>query len=59
MKLNTSDTLLDEEVERLIEERQEARKNKDFKRADEIRDALKEQNIILEDTAQGVRYKRG
>lgn len=59
VKLNTSDTLLDEEVERLIEERQAARKNKDFKRADEIRDALKEQNIILEDTAQGVRYKRG
>jgi len=59
VKLDTSDTLLDEEVERLIEERQEARKNKDFKRADEIRDALKAQNIILEDTAQGVRYKRG
>jgi cysteinyl-tRNA synthetase len=37
---------LDEEIEKLIEERNEARKNKDFARADEIRDHLKEQNII-------------
>ncbi|PTI91062.1 cysteine--tRNA ligase [Mammaliicoccus vitulinus] len=51
--------LLDEEIEALIEERNEARKAKNFQRADEIRDALKEQNIILEDTAQGVRFKRG
>lgn len=34
-------------------------KNKDFARAHEIRDMLKEQNIILEDTPQGVRFKRG
>lgn len=53
------DTLLDEEIEKLIKERNEARQNKDFKRADEIRDMLKAQNIILEDTAQGVRFKRG
>lgn len=59
VKLVTQDALLDEEVERLIEERQTARQNKDFKRADEIRDLLKEQNIILEDTAQGVRFRRG
>ncbi|GGI39757.1 cysteine--tRNA ligase [Mammaliicoccus stepanovicii] len=51
--------LLDEEIEKLIEERNAARKSKDFKRADEIRDMLKEQNIILEDTAQGVRFRRG
>lgn len=51
--------LLDEDIEKLIEERNEARKNKDFARADEIRDMLKEQNIILEDTPQGVRFKRG
>ena len=51
--------LLDEEIEALIEERNEARKAKNFQRADEIRDALKEQNIILEDTAQGVRFRRG
>ncbi|MCE7793840.1 cysteine--tRNA ligase [Salipaludibacillus sp. CUR1] len=51
--------LLDEEVEQLIEERIEARKNRDFARADEIRDQLKDQNIILEDTPQGTRWKRG
>ena len=51
--------LLDEEVEKLIEERNDARKNKDFSRADEIRDYLKEQGIILEDTKEGVRFKRG
>lgn len=53
------DVLLDEEVEALIEERNEARKNKDYARADEIRDQLKAQDIILEDTPQGVRFKRG
>lgn len=51
--------LLDEEIERLLEERIEARKNRDFARADEIREHLKDQNIILEDTAQGTRWKRG
>lgn len=51
--------LLDEDVEALIEERLEARRNRDFKRADEIRDELKEKGIILEDTAQGTRWKRG
>lgn len=50
--------LLDEEVEALIKEREEARKNKDFDRADEIRDSLREQGILLEDTAQGLRWKR-
>ena len=59
LKGNQQDDLLDEEIEKLIEERNEARKNKDFARADEIRDHLKEQNIILEDTPQGVRFKRG
>ncbi|NCA39691.1 cysteine--tRNA ligase, partial [Streptococcus equi] len=59
LKGNKSDMLLDEDIEKLIEERNEARKNKDFARADEIRDMLKEQNIILEDTPQGVRFKRG
>lgn len=50
---------LDEVVEKLIQERIVARKNRDFKRSDEIRDQLKEMNIILEDTAQGTRWKRG
>ena len=59
LKGKQQDDLLDEDIEKLIEERNEARKNKDFARADEIRDHLKEKNIILEDTPQGVRFKRG
>lgn len=51
--------LLDEEVEQLIAERNDARKNRDFGRADEIRDQLRDQGILLEDTAQGMRWKRG
>ncbi|HHW67134.1 MAG: cysteinyl-tRNA synthetase [Epulopiscium sp.] len=50
--------LLDEEIEKLIQERQEARKAKNWALADQIRDALKEKGIILEDTPQGVRWKR-
>ena len=53
---NTAD--LDSEVEALIEERTLARKNKDYKRADEIRDQLKAMGIILEDTPQGVKWSR-
>lgn len=51
--------LLDEEIEELIEKRNQARKNRDFKLADELRDQLKELNIIIEDTPQGIRWKRG
>jgi cysteinyl-tRNA synthetase len=51
--------LLDEEIEALIEQRIQARKNRDFKLADQIRDQLKDMNIILEDTPQGTRWKRG
>jgi len=50
--------ILDEEIERLIEERQEARRNRNFARSDEIRDLLAEKGIILEDTKEGVRWKR-
>jgi len=50
--------LLDSDVDRLIAEREEARKNRDFARADAIRDELKAKGIILEDTAQGMRWKR-
>ena len=53
-----SNELLDEEIEKLIAKRIEARQNKDFARSDEIRDQLKEQGIILEDTAQGTRWRR-
>lgn len=52
------DDVLDEDIERLIEERVQAKKNKDFKRSDEIRDMLKEKGIILEDTRQGTKWKR-
>ncbi|EZP79088.1 cysteinyl-tRNA ligase [Parageobacillus genomosp. 1] len=51
--------LLDEEIEALIEKRNEARKNRNFALADQIRDQLKAKNIILEDTPQGTRWKRG
>jgi cysteinyl-tRNA synthetase len=50
--------LLDEEIENLIAERQAARKAKNFARADEIRGLLLEKGIILEDTREGVKWKR-
>jgi cysteinyl-tRNA synthetase len=49
---------LDAEIERLIEERQQARKEKNWKLSDEIRDKLKEMGIELQDTPQGVKWKR-
>ncbi len=59
VKLASSDNELnDEHIQALIDERNEARKNKDFARSDQIRDELKEQGIILEDTPQGTRFKR-
>ncbi|MBZ4664661.1 MAG: cysteine--tRNA ligase [Caloramator sp.] len=57
LQKNTKESL-DEEIERLIEERQKARKEKNFALADKIRDDLKAMGIILEDTPQGVRWKR-
>lgn len=59
INLAQEEEMLDEEIEKLIEERNIARKNRDFKRADEIRDQLLKMNIILEDTRQGTRWKRG
>jgi len=50
--------LLDDEIQSLIDQRQEARHRRDFKRADEIRDELLARNIVLEDTKEGVRWKR-
>ncbi|MDE5718510.1 MAG: cysteine--tRNA ligase [Lachnospiraceae bacterium] len=50
--------ILDSEIESLIQERQDARKAKNFARADEIRDILGERGIILEDTREGVKWKR-
>jgi cysteinyl-tRNA synthetase len=51
--------LLDAEIEELIEKRIQARKDRNFQLSDEIRDQLKDMNIILEDTPQGTRWKRG
>ena len=48
----------DEEIEKLIAERTEARKNKNFARSDEIRNELKARGIVLEDTPQGTKWKR-
>ncbi len=50
------DKTLDEDIEKLINERQQARKQKNFALADKIRDDLKAQGIILEDTPQGVKW---
>ncbi|MCT8136411.1 cysteine--tRNA ligase [Anaerobacillus sp. CMMVII] len=50
--------LLDEDIDKLIEVRNQARKNRDFALADKIRDDLKAMDILLEDTPQGVRWKR-
>ncbi|MFA1821634.1 cysteine--tRNA ligase [Virgibacillus oceani] len=59
LEVEKEEELLDADIDSLIEERNEARKSRNFQRADEIRDQLKEKNIILEDTPQGVRWKRG
>ncbi len=55
----TEREMLDAEVQRLIDERQEARRRRDWARADEIRDELAGRRIVLEDTRDGVRWKRG
>jgi cysteinyl-tRNA synthetase len=55
---NRQETALDAQVEELIEKRTQARKNKDYKTSDEIRDRLKAMGIVLEDTPQGVRWHR-
>lgn len=56
--LAQKEEILDEEIEQLIAERQAARKEKNFARADEIRDILLEKGIILKDTREGVQWKR-
>ncbi|WP_244834333.1 cysteine--tRNA ligase [Clostridium sp. BJN0001] len=52
------DKTIESEIEELIEKREQARKNKDFALSDKIRDELKARNIVLEDTKQGVRWKK-
>jgi len=56
--LDEPEELLDEDIEDLIQEREAARAEREFERADAIREQLKEKGIILEDTNQGVRWKR-
>ncbi|USG66027.1 cysteine--tRNA ligase [Brevibacillus ruminantium] len=58
LQLEQTEGLLDSEIEALIEERTEARKSRNFARADEIRDLLSKKGILLEDTPQGVRWRR-
>ncbi|WP_335872141.1 cysteine--tRNA ligase [Bacillus sp. 2205SS5-2] len=53
------EVLLDQDIEVMIEKRLQARKDRDFQLADSIRDQLKDLKIILEDTPQGTRWKRG
>ena len=56
--LYKEEEILEEEIIKLIEDRTMARKNKDFQLADKIRDELKERGIVLEDTQEGVKWKR-
>ena len=56
--LDKKEELLDADIEKLIEERQVARKERNFQRADEIRAELLEKGIVLEDTREGVKWKR-
>ena len=58
MDLEDKSNSIDQEIEALIEERRQARANKDFARSDAIRDQLKEQGILLDDTPQGTVWKR-
>jgi cysteinyl-tRNA synthetase len=58
IEIEKEEEVTDAEIEALIEQRQAARKAKDFKTADEIRNKLLEMGIVLEDTRQGVRYAK-
>ncbi|AXY26659.1 cysteine--tRNA ligase [Suicoccus acidiformans] len=58
IEIKNEDDLLDNDIQAMIDERNEARANRDFARADAIRDALKAQGISLDDTPQGTLWKR-
>ena len=53
-----NDDILDKDIEELIQKRADAKKNKDFKLADEIIQELLDKGILLEDTRQGTKWKR-
>lgn len=56
--VDKKEELIEQDIEDLIQKRQDARKNRDFKMADRIRDELKEKGIVLEDTREGVKWKK-
>ena len=56
--LRKEDEILEDEILELIENRTQARINKDYKLSDEIRDLLKDKGIVLEDSPEGVKWKR-
>ena len=58
LRVERKKEILDQDIEDMIEKRNEARKNKDFKTADEIRDRLKDMGIVLLDTKDGVKWKK-
>lgn len=58
-KKETNTILEDKEVDKMISDRELARKNKEWQKADKIREQLKSMGIILEDTAEGIRWKKG
>lgn len=58
VKLTATGQIDDDDIKKLIDQRDEARKNKDFALSDKIRDDLKAKGIILEDTPQGTRYRK-
>ena len=56
--LSKEEEILEKDIVKLIEKRTQARKEKNYKLADEIRDELKEKGILLEDTQEGVKWKK-
>ena len=56
--LSRQEEKLDEDILKLVEDRERARAQKNWALADKIRDDLKERGIIIEDTSQGVKWKR-
>ena len=58
LKFETKEEKLAEDIEELIEKREKARKENDWKTSDQIRDELRKRGIVLEDTPQGIRWKK-